>query len=159
MDKLYICKSILDLMIKKGKTVCTAESCTSGRIAASLTMISGASDYFQGGLVAYQDEWKIKYLGVSQSDIKKYNVVSRQVLEQMVIGACEFFSADYALASTGYAGRGTSDIPDGTIWIGWGNKDDVHSLLLSHDNGRESNTENATNKVLEEFLKYLHNLE
>ena len=146
-------------MIKKGKTVCTAESCTSGRIAASLTMISGASNYFKGGLVAYQDELKIKYLGVSQSDINEYNVVSKQVVEQMVKGACDMFSADFALASTGYAGSGMDCIPDGTIWIGWGDKSDVHSFLISEDNGRELNTENATKKVLEEFLKYLYNLE
>lgn len=146
-------RAILELMVGRGKTVSTAESCTSGRIAASLTSISGASDYFQGGIVCYQDELKIRFLGVSADDIRKYDVVSRQVVEQMVCGACKLFHTDYALASTGYAGGGMNGIPDGTIWIGWGSADDVHSLMLTGDNGREANTQNATERVLEEFLK------
>lgn len=146
-------RAILELMVVRGKTVSTAESCTSGRIAASLTSISGASDYFQGGIVCYQDELKIRFLGVSADDIRKYDVVSRQVVEQMVRGACKLFHTDYALASTGYAGGGMNGIPDGTIWIGWGSADDVHSLMLTGDNGREANTQNATERVLEEFLK------
>lgn len=146
-------RAILELMVGRGKTVSTAESCTSGRIAASLTSISGASDYFQGGIVCYQDELKIRFLGVSADDIRKYDVVSRQVVEQMVRGACKLFHTDYALASTGYAGGGMNGIPDGTIWIGWGSADDVHSLMLTGDNGREANTQNATERVLEEFLK------
>lgn len=143
-------------MVERKKTVSTAESCTSGRIAASLTQISGASDYFQGGIVCYQDELKVRFLAVSPDDIKTYDVVSQPVVEQMVRGACELFHTDYALASTGYAGGGMNGIPDGTIWIGWGTKDDVHSLCLTTDLGREQNTENATLQVLSSFLDYIH---
>jgi len=157
MDKKSICAEILRLMVERGKTVSTAESCTSGRIAASLTQISGASDYFQGGIVCYQDDLKERFLGVSPDDIKTYDVVSQPVVEQMVRGACELFHTDYALASTGYAGGGMNGIPDGTIWIGWGTKDDVHSLCLTADLGREQNTENATIRALSSFLNYIHN--
>lgn len=153
--KQSICTEILRLMVERKNTVSTAESCTSGRIAASLTQISGASDYFQGGIVCYQDELKEKFLGVKADDIKKYDVVSKQVVEQMVKGACELFHTDYALASTGYAGGGMNGIPDGTIWIGWGSKDDVHSLMLTENAGRESNTENAAYQVLANFLEYI----
>lgn len=156
MDKKDICTEILRLMVERGKTVSTAESCTSGRIAASLTQISGASDYFQGGIVCYQDELKVRFLNVSPEDIQTYDVVSQPVVEQMVRGACELFHTDYALASTGYAGGGMNGIPDGTIWIAWGTKDDVHSLLLATDLGREQNTENATLQALSSFLNYIH---
>lgn len=153
--KKDICTEILRLMVERGKTVSTAESCTSGRIAASMTQISGASDYFQGGIVCYQDALKERFLNVSADDIKKYDVVSQPVVEQMVRGACELFHTDYALASTGYAGGGMNGIPDGTIWIGWGSKDDVRSFMITKNNGREENTENAVIEVLGRFLEYV----
>lgn len=153
--KKDICTEILRLMVERGKTVSTAESCTSGHIAASMTQISGASDYFQGGIVCYQDELKERFLNVSADDIKKYDVVSQPVVEQMVRGACELFHTDYALASTGYAGGGMNGVPDGTIWIGWGSKDDVHSFMITENNGREENTENAVIEVLGRFLEYV----
>ena len=156
MNKIDICTEILRSMVKSGKTLSTAESCTSGRIAASLTQISGASDYFQGGIVCYQNELKERFLNVSPDVIKTYDVVSKPVVEQMVRGACRLFRTDYALASTGYAGGGMNGIPDGTIWIGWGSEDDVHTLCLQTDLGRERNTENATYKILSSFLNYLN---
>lgn len=155
MDKKDICTEILRLMVSQGKTVSTAESCTSGRIAASLTQISGASDYFQGGIVCYQDELKVRFLNVSPEDIKTYDVVSQPVVEQMVRGACHLFHTDYALASTGYAGGGMNGIPDGTIWIGWGTQDDVHTKKICINQGREWNTENAVETVLQDFLSML----
>ena len=69
-------------------TISTAESCTGGRIAAAITAQSGASRYFEGGLVAYQNEVKVQMLGVPAEMIAEYGVVSREVAEQMVKGAC-----------------------------------------------------------------------
>ena len=85
----------------------TAESCTGGRIASSLTAVPGSSAYFIGSVVAYQNEVKERLLDVDSDDIDKYEVVSREVAISMVKGACRLFSSDYALASTGCAG------PDG----------------------------------------------
>lgn len=105
--------------------------------------------------MCYQDRLKEQFLQVSHEDITRYDVVSQPVVEQMVRGACQLFHTDYALASTGYAGGGMNGIPDGTIWIGWGCKDEVHSLCLTDNEGRERNTENATIQVLAYFLEYL----
>lgn len=146
---------IKERLTKQGRTLSTAESCTSGRIAACLTRISGASNYFQGGLIAYQNHLKTKFLDVEPEDIERYDVVSQPVVEQMVRGACQFFHTDYALASTGYAGDGANGIPAGTIWIAWGTATDVHSRCLTTDNGREANTQNAVAQVLREFVEYL----
>ena len=142
-------------MRQNGKTLSTAESCTSGRIGARLTSVSGASTYFQGGLIAYQDHLKEQMLGVRAEDIAQYDVVSHPVVEQMVRGACRMFGTDYAIATTGYAGTGCNGIPSGTIWLGWGKIDDVHTLCLTDDHGREENTAYATKKAIEEFLHYL----
>ena len=137
-------------------TLSTAESCTGGRIAAAITAHSGASRYFQGGLVAYQNEVKEQLLGVPSEMIDRYGVVSRQVAEQMVKGACALFHTDYALASTGYAEPWQGH--DVEIWVAWGSADDVHSLCLTEDFGRVKNVELATQCVLDEFNKYLHQL-
>lgn len=156
MKKIDICDEIRRILVLRSKSLSTAESCTSGRIAASLTQVSGASEYFQGGIVCYQDDLKTRFLGVAAEDIELYDVVSQPVVEQMVRGACQLFGTDYALSSTGYAGGGMNGIPDGTIWIGWGSVDDVHSLCIHEDKGREWNTENAVETVLYQFLEFLN---
>lgn len=140
-------------MVARGKTLATAESCTSGRIAAALTAVSGASGYFQGGLVAYQDRVKTELLGVRATDIERHDVVSREVVEQMVRGACTLLRSDYAIASTGYAEGGSARVAAGTIWIGWGSADEVHSRCLHLTGMREENTQTAVECALEEFLE------
>lgn len=155
MNKLEVCAQIRQWMVDNCKTASTAESCTSGRIAASLTQVSGASNYFQGGIVCYQNEVKTRFLDVSEDDIARYDVVSKPVVEQMVRGACRLFGTDFAMASTGYADGGMNGITNGTIWLGWGSENDVHSLIICEDNGRETNTENAVVRILDEFLRYL----
>ena len=137
-------------------TLSTAESCTGGRIAAAITARSGASRYFQGGVVAYQNEVKERMLGVPHEMIESYGVVSRQVAERMVVGACQLFGSDYALASTGYAEPWEGHEVE--IWVAWGSEGDVHSLCLREDFGRVKNVEIATQCVMEEFDKYLRQL-
>lgn len=134
-------------------TLSTAESCTGGRIAAAITAHSGASNYFRGGLVAYQNDVKEEMLGVPHEMIATYGVVSRQVAEQMVKGACRLFHSDYALASTGYAEAWEGH--DVEIWVAWGSEHDVHSICLTEDFGRVKNVELAMQCVLDEFNKYL----
>ena len=137
-------------------TLSTAESCTGGRIAAAITARSGASRYFPGGVVAYQNEVKERMLGVPHEMIETYGVVSRQVAERMVVGACQLFGTDYALASTGYAEPWEGHEVE--IWVAWGSEGDVHSLCLREDFGRVKNVEIATQCVMEEFDKYLRQL-
>lgn len=134
-------------------TVSTAESCTGGRIAAAITAQSGASRYFEGGVVAYQNEVKERMLGVPAEMIAEYGVVSREVAEEMVKGACRLFHTDYALASTGYAEAWEGHEVE--IWVAWGSEQDVHSLCLREDFGRVKNVEIATQCVMDELEKYL----
>ena len=150
-----IASQIQDILLQCHQTLCTAESCTSGRIAAQLTTVPGASGYFQGGLVAYQDHLKVDLLGVMAQDIIEHDVVSQPVVEQMDRGACHLFHTDYAIATTGYAGEGNGRVPAGHIWIGWGSAEYVHSLLLEAKGNRESNTCQAVDVALAGFLKYL----
>lgn len=152
-------EEIQKLMVTKGLTLSTAESCTSGGIAHEITRLSGSSKYFQGGLVAYQDRLKEQFLGVRAEDIMKYDVVSEPVARQMVIGACKMFQTDYAIATTGYAGDGCNGIPSGTIWIAWGSSENIQTSCLTQNIDRETNTNNAIQKALDLFLESIRQIE
>lgn len=103
----------------KGWTLSTAESCTGGLIAKTLTDVPGSSDYFQGGCVSYSNAVKTKILEVNQSTLAEYGAVSEQVALEMVYGAKRAFGTDCAIATTGIAGPGggTPNKPVGLVYI------------------------------------------
>jgi len=84
-------------------TLAVAESLTCGRVQARIGTVSGASEYFLGGITAYSLEEKVRHLGVDRTTAEKVNSVSAAVAEQMARGACALFGADVAAATTGYA--------------------------------------------------------
>ena len=84
-------------------TLAVAESLTSGQVQARIAAVSGASDYFLGGLTAYSLEQKVKHLGVNRAHARKVDCVSQRVAVEMAQGACALFGADLAVATTGYA--------------------------------------------------------
>jgi nicotinamide-nucleotide amidase len=108
------------LLINQKFTVCTAESCTGGKIASLITSVPGSSKYFMGSVISYNNEVKKNLLGVPYDIIEKYGAVSRQVVESMAEGARELFKTDFALATSGIAGPegGTESKSVGTLWIG-----------------------------------------
>lgn len=83
-----------------------AESCSGGLMAARVTDLEGASEYFAGGVVAYSNEAKTELLGVDAGLIEAKGAVSPEVAEAMAIGALERFGADVAVSITGIAGPG-----------------------------------------------------
>lgn len=150
-------KNIHKLLYGTGKTLATAESCTGGAIAAAVVATSGSSDYFKGGVVSYCNEVKNGLLGVSLETIAVHNVVSSEVAKEMCLGAMNALHTDYAISITGCAGPGggSEEVPVGTIWIGYGSRDDVRTFKLSDDNGRTKNLKNAVTKSLELMVCYL----
>ena len=116
---MSILESLHDLCVSKGISVAVAESCTSGLIASKLTLKSGSSSFFKGGIIAYQNGIKIKLLGVDEQAILQYTEVSTEVVKQMAEGVKKRFLADYSIATSGYAGPsgGTSNNPIGTVFI------------------------------------------
>lgn len=156
-ENKVLAKEILSVVYESGKTIGTAESCTSGAVAAAITSVSGASNYFKGGIVSYATEVKVNLLGVSQEVVDEKTEVSEEVACQMVRGAIKVLGVDYAVAVTGFAGPGggTADIPVGTIWIACGNADEQVAVKLDGDNGREKNLLKATHKALAQLLDFL----
>lgn len=157
LDLKLSAREINEILWRTRKTISTAESCTSGRIASTLTAVPGASAYFLGGLIAYTDEVKINMLKVDQEVIEKNTVVSEEVVRQMVIGANKLFGTDYSVAVSGYAGPGGPDpktgMRVGTIWIAAGNEENIVTMKLSDDEGREHNIQKATATALHMLLE------
>ncbi len=108
-----------DLCVEKSLFIAVAESCTAGLLASNIASISGASTFFKGGIVAYQNDIKVDILGVSESVLKEKQAVSSLVVEQMAEGVRNKFSADFGIATSGYAGPtgGTDLNPIGTVFI------------------------------------------
>ena len=106
-------------MKKKGMTLGVAESCTGGFLASLFTSLAGASEYFYGGIVSYDNSVKMNILGVSQEVLDTYGAVSRECAQQMAAGARNVLGTDFAIATTGIAGPsgGTPEKPVGTVWI------------------------------------------
>jgi PncC family amidohydrolase len=108
------------LLKASGDVLSTAESCTGGRIAASVTDISGASSWYLGGWVTYSNAMKISQLGVPEEMLLAHGAVSEQVAAAMCEGAKKKSGATVALSTTGVAGPtgGTDEKPVGTVFIG-----------------------------------------
>ncbi len=150
-------RQIQEALYNYNETLGTAESCTGGRIAEAIISVPGASQYFKGGIVSYTNEVKENLLHVSAQVLAEQTAVCEEVAREMVIGACDALNCDYAISATGVAGPGggTAEIPVGTIWLGYGAKDDVRTFKLTEDFGRDINLEIATNKALRLFLEYV----
>ncbi|MBP0980402.1 MAG: competence/damage-inducible protein A, partial [Oscillospiraceae bacterium] len=110
---------LVNKLIADKKTVATAESCTGGGLSARITSVPGASSVFSLGVCTYSDDQKQKVLGVNPEDLDIYTAVSSPVVTQMAQGIRARSGADYAIATTGYAGPGggTPQEPVGTVYI------------------------------------------
>ena len=129
-----------DLCVEKKVSIATAESCTAGLLAAKITSIAGASSFFKGGIIAYQNDVKINLLGVSKSLIKEKTEVCAEVVQQMAQGVRNKFSADFSVATSGYAGpTGRSELnPIGTVFIAISSKEKTISKRFVFVGDRES---------------------
>ena len=145
------------LLLEKGLTLSTAESCTGGGIASVITSISGSSEYFKGGIVAYANEVKIALLGVSETTLEKHGAVSEETVQEMAKGAMKSMKTSCAIATSGIAGPGggTPTKPVGTIWIAAACNDKIVTKKLQGDNGREKNTKNSIEKALSLLIEHL----
>ena len=153
LDLKVVSKEINEILWRNHKTLSTAESCTSGRVASVITAVPGASQYFKGGVVSYANEVKINLLGVDAQVIEEQTPVCEEVARQMVKGALRVFNTDYAVSVTGFAGPG--GVLVGTIWIAVGNSQRIETVMLEEDNGRDKNLASATSTAMHMLLEFL----
>lgn len=130
-------RAIADVLLSRGLSIVTAESCTGGWIAKVLTDIPGSSTWFECGVVAYSYEAKEALLGVQPQTIERNGAVSQETVVEMVSGALARHGASVAVAVTGIAGPGgaTPGKPVGTVWIGWKRRGGYAKAELFHFDG------------------------
>ncbi len=116
-----MCNQVVKKLIKKKITISTAESCTGGLLASSLTSIKGSSSIFNLGLITYSNKSKVKILKVPKDVIKKYGAVSEKVCLIMLKNLSKIASTQISLSITGIAGPGggSKKKPVGLVFIGF----------------------------------------
>ncbi len=125
----------------RGLMLSTAESCTGGWVAQAVTSVSGSSEWFERGFVAYSGEAKQELLGVRAETLSRYGAVSEETAREMAAGALARSRAQLAVAVTGVAGPtgGTKRKPVGMVCFAWSRQGLVaESLTLHFRGGRES---------------------
>lgn len=157
LESKILSREIQRVLYDTHKTLGTAESCTGGRIAEAIIAVPGASSYFKGSIVSYTNDIKEKLLHVDRQVLEEQTAVCEDVAKAMVTGAIQAMDVDFAVSATGVAGPGggTAESPIGTIWIAVGNKDEIKTILLTEDFGRDINLAIATNKALSLLLEFV----
>ncbi|MBI5562683.1 MAG: CinA family protein [Deltaproteobacteria bacterium] len=139
------------LLKEKGLSLGVAESCTGGLLSCRITDVPGASAYFRGGIVAYDNAVKIDALGVAASTIAAYGAVSRQCCMEMAEGARLRLGTDAGAAITGIAGPdgGTRRKPVGTVFVGVSMRGRVRVKRFFFGGGRLSVKRRSAQAALE----------
>ena len=148
------------LLVQRGKTISTAESCTGGRLAAALNAQSGSSAYYMGSVVAYDNSVKTNLLGVSPEKLSVDGAVSESTVRQMAEGVRSLIGTDYAIATSGIAGPtgGTADKPVGTVWIAWATPSGTEAQCFHFGAAREREqiTQRAVTAALVHLVELLN---
>ncbi len=155
---------LVETLAAAGKSVATAESCTGGWIAKSLTDVPGSSECFAYGIVSYSNGAKEALLGVQPATLAEHGAVSEPVVREMAEGVLKLAGADFAVAVSGVAGPGggSADKPVGTVWFAWARRRGAGCDLFAERrqyNGdrrevREQSVVTALEGVLERLRQY-----
>ena len=156
-DKLE--QVIANLFLKNNLTISTAESCTSGLLAARLTDVPGSSKYFKGGSVCYSNELKINDVGVDKDLIERYGAVSEEVVESLAKNIAEKNNSDIGIGITGIAGPdgGKEKKPVGLVFVGIFYKNNLYIKKYNLTPDRITNRELTVTLCLNEIRKILRN--
>ena len=118
--KQLISQIVPELIIQK-RIISSAESCTGGWVAKSVTDFDGSSEWFDSAIVTYSNKAKVELLGVQQSTLDVSGAVSQPVVKEMVLGLLDRCNANIGVSISGIAGPGggSVDKPVGTVWLAW----------------------------------------
>ncbi len=143
-------------LLNRGERLATAESCTGGWVAQSVTAIAGSSAWFERGFVTYSNAAKVEMLGVPETTLERHGAVSEATARAMAQGALKYSAADWTLAITGIAGPsgGTPEKPVGMVCLAWAQRDGGCEALTCHFTGsRAEIREQAVRLALSGALK------
>ena len=138
-------------------TIATAESCTGGLLGSMLTDVSGSSDYYVGGVIAYTNQVKCDVLGVNPETLSSAGAVSRETAMQMARGVRRLLGSDYALSTTGIAGPtgGTTKKPVGLIYVALAGPSGERCEQHIWDQDRIGNKTLSARRALEMLVEHL----
>jgi len=136
---------LADTLRSQGKTVAVAESCTGGMLGDLFTTESGISDVFAGGVISYSNHLKTQFLDVPEDLLTTYGAVSAECVAAMLSGLLQKTGADVGISISGIAGPGggTPDKPVGTIWIGYGDAQQIRTKKILINRNRTVNRKYA----------------
>ena len=143
-------EAVLSQLRASSQTVCTAESCTGGKVASMLTAVPGASASMMGAVVAYDNGVKVNQLGVSRGDLDAHGAVSETVVKAMARGAKALMGTDWAISTSGIAGPsgGTPEKPVGTVWMAISGPDGEAAWCHRFGSQRERIVQRASRRIL-----------
>ncbi|TKB47100.1 CinA family nicotinamide mononucleotide deamidase-related protein [Thalassotalea mangrovi] len=149
--------TLVDILKSEGKTLTTAESCTGGLIASSITSVPGSSAVFEAGFVTYSNRIKQQLLAVNENILATDGAVSEAVVWQMLSGALQVSGADVGVSVSGIAGPdgGSEEKPVGTVWLAWGSKDNIHTVELYFPGPRRFFQTYIANAALDLMRRFL----
>jgi nicotinamide-nucleotide amidase len=138
----------------RGWRLATAESCTGGWIAKSLTDVPGSSQWFDGGVVSYSNAAKAELLGLSSDVLAEHGAVSEPAVRAMAEGARRRFGVSLAVAVSGVAGPdgGSPDKPVGTVYFAWASDSGVVTARRQFSGGREAVRRQSVALALERLI-------
>lgn len=153
-------KRLVDLLMSKKYKIAIAESCTGGLISKKITDVPGSSKCFMGSIVAYDNDIKIKLLGVSKRTLLKHGAVSEETVKEMAIGVKKKLCADIAIATSGIAGPGggTYDKPVGTVCFGFAIENYVIAFTLLMHGSRKKIRESSSNVSIKNMMNFIVNI-
>jgi nicotinamide-nucleotide amidase len=143
-------------LLNRGEWLATAESCTGGWVAQSVTAIAGSSAWFDRGFVTYSNAAKVEMLGVPETTLERHGAVSEATARAMAQGALAHSRADWTVAITGIAGPtgGTPEKPVGMVCFAWAQRDGGCEGLTCHFAGNRAEVrEQAARLALSGALK------
>lgn len=150
-----LAQGLAENLLRQGRMLAVAESCTGGWLAKCLTDIPGSSTWFDRGYVTYTNRAKRDMLGVSADTLAAHGAVSEAVVREMVRGVLERSPADVAVAISGIAGPGggTAEKPVGTVWFAWAVRDGLEEVVTCRfDGDRNAVRRQAVRHALERLL-------
>lgn len=152
-----ISETATEILLQNNLTISVAESCTAGKLGASLTDKPGSSQYFIGGVMTYSNESKIRLLNVSADTLDTYGAVSEQTAKEMALSVKRLLDTDISLSITGIAGPGggTTEKPVGTVFIGLADKNGVFADKVNTGADRLMNRERAVTAALVFLINHL----
>ena len=150
-----LARLLVDECRRRGQTIVVAESCTGGMIGERITAISGSSDVFLGGVIAYANRLKTS-LGVSDRILEAHGAVSEETAKAMAQGARARLGADLAVAVSGIAGPGggSPDKPVGTVWFAFAKQSGVESVRYVFPGARHEIRARASQFALFGLLRH-----